>query len=87
MKEMQLSIYDFAGKPDYKGSMDEIVRYHEENVFENKIHLLECKCGGSPKKMFISCKDYFVECDICKCRTKYRRHMYEAMHEWNKLQI
>ena len=80
---MQLTIFDFYGKPE--SSKDEIIRYSNETRFQNKISLFTC-CGVVPETMFQSCHDYFVRCPVCKKRTKMYRHLYEAMHEWNRAQ-
>lgn len=77
----QYSIYDFA-RPNYNGTRDEILRYHAEHEIEKNISLRKC-CGDVPKQKFRSCKEYFVECPKCKARTKYHRHLYEAMQAWN----
>jgi hypothetical protein len=78
----QLSIFDYYGKPET--SKDEIIRYSLEKRFEEKIHLVECKCGAIPKKWFRSCKEYFIKCPVCGKQTKTYRHLYEADQMWNK---
>lgn len=78
----QMSIYDFI-KPDYKGSRDEIVRYHIENQLELSINLHSC-CGSDPVKMFRSCREYYVICKQCGRKTKTYDKMYKAMQAWNR---
>lgn len=79
----QIKIIDLYGRPDYKGSKDEIIRLSIESRFTDQISLFPCSCGTAPNEMFRSCKEYFIECPACKSRTKYHRHLYEAMHAWN----
>ena len=74
----------YGGKPDYKGSLDEITRYTIETDFELSISLDDCCCGGIPEKRFKSCHDYAIVCPKCDKRTKYYRHQYESMQAWNR---
>ena len=76
----QISIFDFYGKPE--SSHDEIIRYSNEARFTRNIKLFRC-CDVEPEELFISCKEYFIRCPICKRKTNLRKHLYEAMHEWN----
>lgn len=80
----QISILDLHGKPDYRGSRDEIIRHDIEAKFERSITLHDCDCGETPKEMFKSCHDYYVVCPVCGKKTKTYRHMYEAMQAWNR---
>lgn len=76
-------MYELEGKPDYRGSRDEIVRADIENKFTRSITLLSC-CGNAPKEYFVSCTDYYVRCPKCKKRTRTYRHLYEAKQAWNR---
>ena len=75
--------YDFSGKPDYKGSRDEIVRLTIENCFTMAIALKKC-CGVKPDEMFRSTTEYFVKCPECGKSTKMYKHLYEAKQAWNR---
>ena len=79
-------MYETEGKPDYKGSRDEIVRLHIESEFERKITKRLC-CGSQPWEMFKSCHDYFIKCGHCGVRTKTYRHLYQAKQAWNREEI
>ena len=72
----------YRGKPDYSGSLDEIVRYSIEKAFTEMIPLDECH--GKPKEMFRSSHEYFIKCPVCSMHTKYHRHLYEAKQAWNR---
>ena len=87
----QISIWDYLGEisehkyygdPDYGGALDEILRMDIENKFELEIPLDECH--GEPKKMFRSCREYFIICPVCGKRTQYWKHLYQAMQAWNR---
>lgn len=80
--EGQYSLYDYL-KPDYKGSKDEIVRFHKERQLESLIILQKCECGNKPNEYFRSCHEYFIMCPSCRKRTKYFRHLYESKQHWN----
>lgn len=88
----QLSIFDVvpeadvpnrAGKPDFKGIQDEILRYSIAEKFEQSITLTKC-CGIRPQDMFKGCYERFVQCPKCNKRTDYFRHGYEARQAWNR---
>lgn len=63
---------------------DEILRAHAERQIESKINLIEC-CDAKPIGKFISCRDYWVECPVCKRKTKKCKKYYQAMQEWNRI--
>lgn len=81
--EGQMSLFDFFGKPDYKGSRDEIVRSDIEAKFTLQMKTKDCTCGAEPVQMCESCKEYFVKCPECNRQTKTHRYMYEAIQAWN----
>lgn len=86
MKNRQISLFDYNGKPNYNGSRDECVRFTIEARFTEMIGLDEC-CESEPKPYCRSCHEYFVECPVCKKRTKYYKHLYEAKQAWNRGEI
>lgn len=78
----QYSIYDYM-IPEYNETKDEILRFHAERQLESKIELIEC-CGTKPVGKFISDHDYWIECPICKRKTKKHKKYYQAMQAWNR---
>lgn len=70
-------------KPDYGNTRDEIIRATIERKYEKKIRLKKC-CGFEPVIKFQSCTEYFVQCQVCRSKTKYYRHIYEAKQAWNR---
>lgn len=76
-------MYELNGKPDYKGSRDEIIRADIEDKFTRMITLKEC-CGETPTVYFQSYHDWFVRCPKCRKQTEMCKHQYEAMQEWNR---
>lgn len=78
----QMSVWDFS-KPNYPThNNDEILRIHAERELENRIVLDMC-CDTAPKEMFCSCTEYWVECPVCKAKTKKHKKMFMAMQAWN----
>ena len=71
-------------RPDYKGSRDEIVRLSIEARFTAKIKV-KLHCQTDPCVKFRSTTEYWVECPVCKLKTKPFKHEYEAKQEWNWL--
>ena len=78
----QLTIYDFM-KPRYPDSHDEILRYHAEVELEKKIVPKKC-CKKDPIGMFSCCHEYWLECPVCRRRSKVCERYYQAIQEWNK---
>lgn len=75
--------YETAGKPDYHGSRDEIVRYSIEKRYTTRIRTKKC-CGIKPKEWFKSDSEWYLKCEECGRKTKDYKHLYEAKHAWNR---